>query len=305
MPTIYRSTDNASPLLTGSAGSLIAVLKACLVTGYGTQYPAGWTYEDVHVASFKALFTQGATEGRANKKLYVYDDATNVGTANAWMCTDCTKVSSPVFTENFWAGGATYPGVITKADQENGMAAEWLIVADSRSVILLTKRSDWIRRGWAFTFFGDMASGMRVDLGCCAAAGWNSYDAMLPYGAACRAASNGAIGVFGGIDGKFAYMGYTWRGALGYASSVADTMYPVNKYNRDTHIVRAIATDTNSYRGHIPYVWWPLAPVANFPLEAIPDSIVVADVTGTRTLKHVQFGDVSGQRAFVELSGFY
>ena len=304
MPTIYKSTDTDAPLMTGTTGSLISMLKACLVDGYGYKSPAGWAYEDVHVASYKALFTQGEMQGRARKKLYVHDDATNVGSANVWMCTDCTKVVSPVFTENFWTTSNTYVGVITKADQENGGAAAWMLVADSRSAVLLTKRSGWSPRGWAFTFFGDLASGMREDFGCCAAAGWTSYDVFLAYEAPARAAHNNAIGVFGDIEGVYAPGSFTWRGALGYTSGVADLLYPVNSYNRDTHIVRAIAADTSRYRGHIPFMWWPLAPVDNFPLEAVPDGIEVADVTGTRSLLHVQFGDVSRQRAFIELFGF-
>lgn len=34
-PTIYRSTDSGAPVLTGTAGSLTALLEQCLVTGYG------------------------------------------------------------------------------------------------------------------------------------------------------------------------------------------------------------------------------------------------------------------------------
>lgn len=35
-PTLYRSTDVGAPILTGSVGSLIALLDACLVNGYGS-----------------------------------------------------------------------------------------------------------------------------------------------------------------------------------------------------------------------------------------------------------------------------
>ena len=38
--TVYRSTDASAPLLTNSNGSLIAVLRACLVDGYGSKPPA-------------------------------------------------------------------------------------------------------------------------------------------------------------------------------------------------------------------------------------------------------------------------
>ena len=38
--TVYRSTDTGAPALyTDSAGSLITILDACLVNGYGSQPP--------------------------------------------------------------------------------------------------------------------------------------------------------------------------------------------------------------------------------------------------------------------------
>ena len=40
---VYQSTDTSAPVLTGVAGSLIALLDAVLVAGYGTQTAAGWT----------------------------------------------------------------------------------------------------------------------------------------------------------------------------------------------------------------------------------------------------------------------
>lgn len=40
---IYKSTDVGAPGLNGLAGSLVAVLKACLVDGFGVIPAAGWT----------------------------------------------------------------------------------------------------------------------------------------------------------------------------------------------------------------------------------------------------------------------
>lgn len=49
IPTIYSSTDPGAPQLSGTVGSLISVLRAVLVTGYGTapnaKAGAGWTEE--------------------------------------------------------------------------------------------------------------------------------------------------------------------------------------------------------------------------------------------------------------------
>lgn len=42
---IYRSTDVGAPILNGTEGSLVALLDAVLVNGYGAQPPVGWTKE--------------------------------------------------------------------------------------------------------------------------------------------------------------------------------------------------------------------------------------------------------------------
>jgi hypothetical protein len=40
---LFKSTDAGAPVLTSTAGSLIDVLDACLVSGYGSKAPLGWT----------------------------------------------------------------------------------------------------------------------------------------------------------------------------------------------------------------------------------------------------------------------
>jgi len=41
--TVFSSNDIGSPQLDGTSGSLINVLDGCLVNGYGTKVPLGWT----------------------------------------------------------------------------------------------------------------------------------------------------------------------------------------------------------------------------------------------------------------------
>lgn len=68
IPTVYRSTDAGAPVLNGQAGSLLAVLHAVLVTGYGSgptaKPPAGWTRpfssSGVHVYRNNPLTGSGA-----------------------------------------------------------------------------------------------------------------------------------------------------------------------------------------------------------------------------------------------------
>lgn len=53
-PTIYKSSDSGAPLLT--TGQAYAVLKQCLVTGYGAKAGAGWTLAFDDSVNTKAVF---------------------------------------------------------------------------------------------------------------------------------------------------------------------------------------------------------------------------------------------------------
>lgn len=53
--TVYTSADASAPVLANANGSLIAVMKACLVDGYGAKAAAGWTrpYSGTNLAAFQ------------------------------------------------------------------------------------------------------------------------------------------------------------------------------------------------------------------------------------------------------------
>jgi hypothetical protein len=52
---VYRSTDAGAPVSNGTVGSLIGLLDACLVNGYGSKAGAGWTKEfsGTNLAAYK------------------------------------------------------------------------------------------------------------------------------------------------------------------------------------------------------------------------------------------------------------
>lgn len=54
---VYYSTDSGAPTLTNAFGDLINVLDACLVNGYGTKDPAGWSKP--FSGTNKAVYRQG------------------------------------------------------------------------------------------------------------------------------------------------------------------------------------------------------------------------------------------------------
>lgn len=106
MLKIYTSKDDRAPELEHREGGFRTVLKACLVTGYGTKPPAGWTVqesgtastfipqdvstgcrytvsnEDADVAKITAKHDDGTpfAEGWLNKKLI------DVTKPNRWVC---------------------------------------------------------------------------------------------------------------------------------------------------------------------------------------------------------------------------
>lgn len=53
---VYRWDDAGAPALDKTAGCMMTIFKACLITGYGTKEPAGWTmpFEDT-TAGIKVL----------------------------------------------------------------------------------------------------------------------------------------------------------------------------------------------------------------------------------------------------------
>ena len=54
---LFRSTDASAPALSNSnAGSLITILRACLVEGFGTRTSAGWTMPFSDLPNNKAAF---------------------------------------------------------------------------------------------------------------------------------------------------------------------------------------------------------------------------------------------------------
>ena len=66
---VYKSTDASAPVITNANGSLIALLYACLVTGYGSKAGAGWTR--AFTGTNLAAFRQGS--GGNSRVLRVFD----------------------------------------------------------------------------------------------------------------------------------------------------------------------------------------------------------------------------------------
>jgi hypothetical protein len=158
---LYRSTDAGAPSLSGTVGSLIALLDAVLVNGYGAKAAAGWT--KAFAAANLAVYRNSAAQGsghylsiddagggangarEANARAAVVATATNAATAVVGM------------TEPFPTAGQAARGLtIAKSRILDATARKWVVVADQRTFYLFTFPTTF--QGWSGFAFGDFFS---------------------------------------------------------------------------------------------------------------------------------------------------
>ena len=157
--TLYRWDDPGAPApLTGqnNANTLINVLDACLVTGYGAKAPAGWSKP--FTAANQAAFRQGV----GSNGFYLHLDSSPL-----WH----DKVRGYESMTAIDAGTNPFPTVAQRSDlvaarssSSDGTGRAWLVAADARRFFLWVNSSGTLAQGLASTswqpsfFFGDLES---------------------------------------------------------------------------------------------------------------------------------------------------
>jgi hypothetical protein len=159
LPVVYRSTDASAPVLTGSNGDLVALLDACLRTGYGTQPGAGWTKP--FTAANKAVFKQGGGNGFY---LNVQDGGPGAGgakEARTWGYVVATAQDTG--TGQFPTAAQLAAGIIVrKSASADATVRQWALVADDRTFYLFVQTGDSAGVYLAFAF-GDLYSYLSGD----------------------------------------------------------------------------------------------------------------------------------------------
>ena len=143
--TLYRSTDDDAPALTKSNLSLI--LKACLVTGYGSKPGAGWTMPHEEAAAGKRIFAPAKT-GELDSYLRVHDQS-GVSRVAAYR-----QMSDIDNGEAILELATPY-----KHGQGNQWSGRWAVVASARSVIVWVEGGyDSPGRNGMMLYYGDTTS---------------------------------------------------------------------------------------------------------------------------------------------------
>ena len=150
---VFRSTDNAAPVLKGEKGSFKTLLKAVLVTGYGDKPSLGWTIqqEDTNTAIFKS---QDAT---SNQHLLKIDHNQH---NNYVVTTGGTGLNADGSLQNLFGSSGMRAQTPVAYGSVN---TEWVIVGHSKAFIVLLKNSRTANLG-CILYFGDVPSYIANDM---------------------------------------------------------------------------------------------------------------------------------------------
>lgn len=237
-PTIYRSSDTSAPSLSGTAGSLISVLDACLVNGYGSKTAAGWTKP--YSGTNKAVYRQAA-----GNQFYLDVDDSAAGTGGA------KEAGIRAYEAMTAVGTGTnpFPTVAQQATPNGRKSATadsttrgWIVFADDRTFYMFVLTGD--SAGSYFSFgFGDIYSLVSGD----------GYRTALLY----RASANSTSAVSGinsgpqtgfNITSSLIHLARTWSGT---GTSVESSKVALGSANTNFNMATPNLSDSLIYMSRI------------------------------------------------------
>ena len=159
---VYSILDPGAPIVGGLDGSLPNLLKACLVDGYGSKAPAGWTLEYEDPATYTMVFRQG---GGNRRYLRVQHDTQNYPNVRGFKTMVDTVEAN---------GSAPFPsiaqlsgGIRPVTSNALGASRAWMVFATDLCVLVYlpftTADLSVISTSTDYLFFGDLVSGLPGD----------------------------------------------------------------------------------------------------------------------------------------------
>lgn len=160
--TIYKSTDGSAPVLTGQVGTLVALLDACLVNGYGSQTGAGWTKS--FAGTNTATYLQGT--GSNGFYLHVSDNGPGAGAAKEARVFGSETASAVLTGTNLFPTTAQQATNLfaRKSNTADATARAWVVAADTRTVYVFVLTGD-TANVYLCWMFGEFYSYKSSDVG--------------------------------------------------------------------------------------------------------------------------------------------
>lgn len=160
----YASTDASAPVLTGQIGSLISLLDACLVNGYGAKPAAGWTKAYTATAQLPntAVYTMGA--GGTGFSFFINDNSPNGNTNEAsvfgWQTATGLNTGTGQFPAQSDANARGYGNGVPwrKSETADTTVRQWHVFADQTTIYLLIQTGLNYNNAlyWMGFMFGDL-----------------------------------------------------------------------------------------------------------------------------------------------------
>jgi hypothetical protein len=148
--TIYKSTDTSAPSLTGQAGSLITLLDAVLVNGYGSKAAAGWA------KSFSGT-NQATYRPGAGTQFYLHVNDAAPSTAKEARVWGSETASAVLTGTNLFPTAAQQASGLfaRKSTTADATARVWVVGADDRTLHMFVATGDSasVYLGWSFGDF--------------------------------------------------------------------------------------------------------------------------------------------------------
>lgn len=200
--TIYTSGDASGPgPLSGTVGSVLTILDACLVNGYSGKTAAGWTKPFANASNI-GCYKQGVGSGYT----LVINDAALGALAGAKEFLAAGWKTLTGISSNVGAGTGQFPTTVQlntvgavvgrKSNTASSVIRSWVVFADARTFYFLMASGDVLTSGvsnYMEFMFGDFfALNGSGDVGRCMIVG--------------RANENNSVGGVSGTSGGIDYM---------------------------------------------------------------------------------------------------
>lgn len=210
----YRWDDAGAPSLTGQVGSLINVLRKCLVgvggIAYGDKPAAGWTEEFIGAAANIAVFRNSQADGGCGCYARVNDNAPNA--AGAREATVNVYASMTAYDTGTNGTPNLY---FRKSYTLDAAARSWVIVADARTA-------------WVYCYaIGEVSTSIPGSGHCLL--GFGDFASKLPVESANRYFAIGRDIINSAIGGNYSFSSAV-AGTAGFVAHPQGTAAPVNFY---------------------------------------------------------------------------
>lgn len=159
---LFTSADGSAPVVNGTAGSLVNLLKKCLVDGYGAKTPPGGWECVASGNGQKAAFRSNAA---GSSQIWLHADDSAPSTARFARCRAWETLSGLDANGDPASGSSgQFPTVaqqatcgVMKSATADTLSRPWVLVADSQAFYLAI---DWVSHGakYDLLFFGDALS---------------------------------------------------------------------------------------------------------------------------------------------------